>query len=261
MPVLMLIVPTIRSLIAGTVVLISMIVAGHAVESVRIEPVAGSLQPGQEVRLRVVGTIERAGVVEIELQYPATLLRVESVVGGSGFLMTCPDAQIVSNTITAGTGSVRFLCKATSAGTDEQIAEVVGTALRGASGTGSVVPTAYSLDYVPQSGVTFSGTEIEVESQDAIGITLREGITGNYPNPMGAETRFVFTVLEAEPVQLSVRNLQGRLVRDLGTVDATAGENQYVLVVGPNELSQGAYVLQVTTRRGTYLHPFMKLDE
>lgn len=252
---------TMRSLILGVIVLISLITASHAVESVRVESSSGPLQPGQQIRLRIIGTAERDGVVEIELQYPATLLRLESVVGGSGYLMTCPEAQIVASTIASGVGSFRFLCKTTVTGTNQLFAEVVGQVLAGASGTGVVVPTAYALDYVPQTNVTFTGTEVYVESTDDIGITLREGITGNYPNPMGSETRFVFTVLEAQPVQLSIRNLQGRLVRDLGTLDATAGENQYVLVIGPNELSQGAYVLQVTTRRGSYLHAFMKLDE
>ncbi len=261
------IVPTIRSLstiaaaLIAVITMITMIVPGYAAESVRIEAPTGPLTSGQQVRLQVVGTIERAGVVEIELQYPATLLRVESVVGGSGFLMTCPEAQIISSTIASGVGSLRFRCTTTTAGTDQPIAEVIGQVLVGASGTGSVVPTAYALDYVPQTGVTFSGADIDVQSQDDIGITLREGITGNYPNPMGAETRFVYTVLEAQPVQLSIRNLQGRLVRDLGTIEAAAGENQYLLLVAPNELSQGAYVLQVTTRRGSYLHPFMKLSE
>lgn len=85
------VVPTIRSLstipaaliaMITMITMITMIVPGYAAESVRIEAPTGPLTSGQQVRLQVVGTIERAGVVEIELQYPATLLRVESVVGG-----------------------------------------------------------------------------------------------------------------------------------------------------------------------------------
>lgn len=228
-------------------------------ESVRVAD-GGTLSPGQRTRIEVTGTLQQAGDVEISLAYPIQLLRIRSVQGGAAFAMSCPSPSTQRTGAAGGMDTVRFRCRSTNSGVDVVIAALEVEALIDAKGTAEIVPVGLQRDGVRQEAVAYTRGTVTIVGGDDVGFVLREGFTGNYPNPMSAQSDFIFTVLEAETVQLMIRNLQGRLVRDIGSIEATAGENRYALTVGRNELSQGAYVMQLITSRGSYLHPFMILD-
>jgi len=249
---------TIRSCILITLLLILLpaLAVGQDVVTV---PDVGTMRSGEIRRVTVTGSIETAGVIEITLDYPADLIRIRRVEGGAALAYTCPQAIIMNDTVAGTTGSITFRCDSTTAGTPIDLFVLEVEALYGASGTGQITPTVFRRDFVSIPGFTGTGGTVTVEG-DHLVESRAEGWTGNYPNPMSTHSRFVFTMRDAGPVQLIVRNLQGRSVLELGTVQATAGENTYELVVGLNDLAQGAYVMQLITERDSYLHPFMVLD-
>ena len=230
-----------------------------AVDAVRI-PDVGNLLRGEVRRVVVAGTVDRAGVVEVTLEYAANLVRIRSVEGGSGFAFTCPQAIISSNTFVGTTGTMVVRCDSTLAGQDGNLFVLEIEALHGVGGAGVILPTLFRRDYVEVPGAVLESGTVRIEGDADIVFTTAEGFTGNYPNPFSTQSRFVFTMNQAGRVHLQVRSLQGRSVLDLGSVDATAGENSYELQINVNDLSQGAYVMQMITDRGSYLQPFVVLD-
>lgn len=224
-------------------------------------PDLGTLAPGTTQRVTVTGTIQRSGVVEITMDYPANLVRIRRVEGGATLAFTCPQANIDRDTLSGTTGSITFSCGTTEAGANRELCVLVVEALYGVAGTGSITPTRLRLDFVDLPNFVGTGGSVSVGGGDPLTQTRREGWTGNYPNPFSTTSRFVFTMQEAGPVTLIVRNLQGRTVQELGTIQAMAGENEYEFVIGLNELAQGAYLMQMVTDRDAYYHPFMVLDQ
>lgn len=234
-------------------------VAAWSTHAVRL-PDIGVLQPGEIRSVVARGTIDRAGVVEVTFDYPADLVRIRSVSGGPDVAYRCPLAVIVKDTIVGRTGSIVVICDSAVAVTDADLFSVEIEALHGAVGMGLVVPTRFRLDYVDQPQTEFSGGSVSIEGNPDVLERLTDGITGNYPNPMSTDSRFVFTLQQAGVARFAVLNLQGRSVLDLGSVEGTAGENTLEVRVHSNELAQGAYVMQMVTDRGVVLHTFMVLD-
>ncbi len=223
-------------------------------------PDLGTMEPGTIQRVTVTGTIERPGVIEVTLDYPADLVRIRRIEGGAALAYTCPQAVIMADTVDATTGSITFRCDSTQAGTAINLFVLEVEALYGVAGTGTITPSRLRLDFVNQPDFVGTGGTVTVEGGDPLVQTKREGWTGNYPNPFSTRSRFVFTMREAGSVQLIIRNLQGRSIMELGTMQAAAGENEYELVIGLNDLAQGAYLMQLITERDSYIHPFMVLD-
>ena len=249
---------TIRSctLIALLLLLPGLLVAQDAV----MVPDVGTMQQGDIQRITVTGTIERAGVIEVTLDYPADIVRIRRVEGGAALAYTCPQAIIMADTIAGTTGSITFRCDSTNAGTNTGLFVVELEALYGRTGTGQIVASKLRRDYVDVPQFRVTPGSVTVEGEQTLRPTQKEGWTGNYPNPFSTRSRFVFTMREAGSVQMIVRNLQGRSVYEIGSIQATAGENAYELEIGLNDLAQGAYVMQLITDRGSYLHPFVVLD-
>ena len=249
---------TIRSCILITLLLLLPALA--AAQDVVTVPDIGTMQPGEIRRVTVTGTIQRPRVIEITLAYPADLVRIRRIEGGAALAYTCPQAVIMADTVAQTTGSITFRCDSTQPGTNIELFVLEVEALYGTSGSGVITPTRFRRDFVDVPEFTGTGGNVSVEGGEPLVQTRRDGWTGNYPNPFSTRSRFVFTMQEAGSVQLIVRNLQGRSVLELGSVQATAGENEYELLIGVNDLAQGGYVMQLITDRGSYLHPFMVLD-
>ena len=229
-----------------------------AVDAVRA-PAQTTLTRGQLQRITISGTMETAGQGNVTLTYPANIMRIVGAEGGSGFLFDCTNLRIVSNDITGSTGTLVLNCWAIRTGTDEPLFDLVVEGLFNPTATGLLRPIELSINGSASQDAEFVTGSVTLDGESGIRPTTAEGWTGNYPNPFATESDFVFTMTSAGPARLSVRNLRGQIVKEIGTIEARAGENTYRFVPEQNELSQGAYIMQLVTDRGVYLHSFMVL--
>lgn len=212
---------------------------------------------GTVVRISVSGTISQTGTSQVALTYPADVIRIIAVEGGEQYAYHCPSMPIYGTSVDApATGRLTFQCEEVVATSNGELFVVVAEFLRGPGTIGPMQATSLVLNGTQAGNATFTSGNVE-----ALGTPLQyqssEGFTGNYPNPFAINSDFVFQMERAGTVRLVVLNTQGRQVLDLGSVDATAGENTYMFQPEGWELAQGAYLMQLVTDRGVYLHPFV----
>jgi len=81
-------------------------------------------------------------------------------------------------------------------------------------------------------------------------IALEFGLIQNYPNPFNSQTTIEYTLGSASPVELTVYDLQGRLIDRLNYDRQTAGRYQFKWNSGMH--SSGLYVYILKTDNGTF---------
>lgn len=212
---------------------------------------------GTVVRITVSGTITQTGTSQVSLSYPADVIRIVAIEGGEQYAYRCPSMLIFGTSVDKpSTGRLTFQCEDVVATNNGDLFVVVAEYLRGPGTIGPMQAISLVLNGAQAGNATFTSGNVE-----ALGTPIKyepsEGFTGNYPNPFAIGSDFVFQMERAGSVRLVVLNPQGRLVLDLGNLDATAGENSYSFQPEGWELAQGAYLMQLVTDRGVYLHPFV----
>jgi len=228
-----------------------------AADVIRI-PDLTTLQEGEVRRIQITGSIGASKSTILILQYPADVVRIRSVSGGDGFAWACQPVDIWENTTSGIVGNIVLHCDSIRPGSGLPLFELEVEGLYGAPRQGPLRPSVYVVDGDTVTDAQLIGGLVQLEGQ-GLQYQSAEALTGNYPNPFATETTFVFHVLEAGRVRLTIRNLQGRLIRDLGEVEANAGENTYHFDDSHEDLGQGAYLVEMVTDRGSYVHTFMVL--
>lgn len=122
----------------------------------------------------------------------------------------------------------------------------------------------YWLESVDYSGVTelYGPVMVEIPAQDPGFIEAPEvprayGLQQNYPNPFNPSTEISFTLPKGGPVQLSVYNLKGQLLRTLIDGETMSGNQQHSVVWDGkdrygNEVTSGIYLYKLRTLEKVY---------
>ena len=251
---------TLSQRLAATIIaLIASVVVSFAADAVRL-PAQSIVTRGAVTAIPVTGTLSIPGTVRITMTYPANILRILSVVGGDSYLFRCNSVQIIADSILSGTtGQLTIQCSDVVAGTDAPLFDLIVEGLFNPEQSGQIIPNALIANGNDSTGAELIPGVATLAGDSPIRPTVKEGFTGNYPNPFNASSRFVFTMKQPGQVSLIIRNLQGRVVSTIGSVEVTAGENAYFFEPEAYELAQGTYVMQLTTDRGVYHHSFVVL--
>jgi hypothetical protein len=240
------------------VLLLTVLVSsGTAADTLRVPDVT-TLQQGQRARIAVTGTIETSFPGRITLQYPADVIRILSVVGGEGSAWQCPVVQINSNTTDRTVGTLVVQCEDVRAVRADTIFVIEVEALFGAPRTGPLRPLLHVVGGDTLSNAVLAGGRVDLEGDGPL-YQPREALVGNYPNPFSTTTSFVYIMLESGPVTFVIRNLNGRLIREYEPVNSSEGENTFAFDASKEQLSQGVYLVELRTERGSYVRPFMVL--
>ncbi|HLP27813.1 MAG TPA: T9SS type A sorting domain-containing protein [Candidatus Didemnitutus sp.] len=214
-----------------------------------------TLSVGERVRVAVIGTLDEGGSLEVTFRYDPAVIRILGANGGEGFALRCNPLEVVENRVESASSAVfTVLCPfSVTIGNDTLVTldleGIGGEDTVGFLRTDKVIANGLELNDV----VYNTGTVVRIG-----GVTTRqvvkEGITGNYPNPFASRTRIVYVMDAAGPVKFIVRNAQGRLVQELTPIEAQAGENSFDYEQVAWQVAGGVYILQMTTEAGTYYH-------
>lgn len=211
------------------------------------------------LRVVVNGTLSAGGHTRVVMDYPADVIKIRQIVGGSGYAFNCNPAVIAADTMVTSTeGRIVLECWDTKPTTNAPLFALDVEFLSGPGTTGVLRVIRVDRDKVPVENVQLTSSKVTALGSPATSVP-EEGITGNYPNPFVTNSVFVFRLTEPSAVSLAVLTVDGRKVLDLGTISATAGENQYQLTTNSWELATGPYVMLVETETHSYLHQFMVL--
>lgn len=214
-----------------------------------------TLAVGQRIRVAVIGTLDVGGSIEVTFRYDPAVMRIAGANGGEGYGLRCVPLDIVENQVESASSAVFTVrCPFSVSVANDTLVTLDFEGVGGEDTVGFL-----RTDRVIANGLEL--TDVAYNTGTVIrsgGVTTRqvvkEGITGNYPNPFTYRTRIVYVMDSAGPVKLIVRNAQGRLVQELATIDALAGENYLDYEHIAWQVAGGAYILQMTTDAGTYYH-------
>lgn len=230
----------------------------QAQDAVRCPPVTTAAR-GSIVNIPITGTNTSAGVMRVEFEYPSDVIRVLGASGSSQSAYTCPTFVVSADTaVGATTRRITVLCWDVVPMNNGLLFTLQCEFLYGPGTSGVLTPVRLQRGDLEVSNAVFSSGILQSEGSPALP-NGGEGITGNFPNPFYSSSTFVFNLRRADVVRLSVRNMQGRLVRDLGTMNAQAGENVFEFVAEEWELAQGPYLMTLEVNTSVYTHPFMVL--
>ncbi len=215
-----------------------------------------TLQVGQRVRVAVIGTLEQGGDVKITLRYSPTVMRIMGSQGSGTNAFRCNQLNVVEDRVESAVSAVYIVgCPFTVSITNDTLLTLDIEGIGGADTIGFLRVEKIEANGAEVVGAVFNAGVVVRTG----GITTRQvmtnGITGNYPNPFSTHTRFVYTLDAPDVVRLIIRNAQGRLVKELGPFNATAGENHFDYEPDLSQLANGAYLLQLATTNGSYFHP------
>jgi hypothetical protein len=122
----------------------------------------------------------------------------------------------------------------------------------------------YWLESVDYSGVTelYGPAMVQIPAQDPGFIETPDmphayGLQQNYPNPFNPSTEISFTLRQGGPVELSVYNLKGQLLRTLIAGETMSGNQQHSVVWDGkdqfgNEVTSGIYLYKLRTLEKVY---------
>jgi hypothetical protein len=113
----------------------------------------------------------------------------------------------------------------------------------------------YALENVDMNGVAERTSPIRVQTGGTtVAVVNDYRLEQNYPNPFNPETTICFTMAETENVEISIFNIDGKLVRTLVNSIVPAGEHSVIWdgrdLVGRKSPS-GSYLYQLRTRNFT----------
>lgn len=227
--------------------------------SVKVPPVT-TVTSGSPASIVILGRIDVSGTVTLTMRYPRHIVSVSGARGSASYGLQCDNISILSNTeLNSTTGELVLECGAGSANASDTLFILDVTAMTSTMPIGELVPTKVNIDGSTVADAELVGGVIQLSGGSHQSPEALEGVTGNYPNPFGLTTRFVYAMSVAGPVSFTIVSSQGRIVKELSSAEATVGENTIDLTLQPNELSQGIYLLRMITDRGVYYHSFMIL--
>lgn len=214
---------------------------------------------GAVVSVTVNGSLVANGHTRVVFEYPANVMRVRKVVGGNGFAFNCPTLFVGGDSlIGTTTGQLTVECWENVQASNTALFALEIEMLMGPGTEGVLKAVRFDRNKVPVTSAQLSQATITADGQAAVPDGV-EGITGNYPNPFVDNSEFVFSLVEPGPVHLSIHTLSGRMVYDLGTIQATAGENHYHFSGAVWELASGPYIMVMETEIQSFMYQFMIL--
>ncbi|MEY3385570.1 MAG: hypothetical protein RIR53_381 [Bacteroidota bacterium] len=212
-----------------------------------------TIAAGERREIPLLGVIEAGGATTIKIRYTPGVVRILAARGDDKTSQYCQTINL-RDSIVSGTEAWAILsCEYSRPAIGDTVCYLLlegigGPEQRGEVSVASVTAADVSFPVMRSSGgvVNRTGPIIGGQRSDI-------AITGNYPNPFAQRTRIVFRVPIDEPVYMSMRTIQGRLIRSW-TVNATAGENSYELTILPSEAASGMYILELRSLAGTAYH-------
>lgn len=210
---------------------------------------------GQRLTVAVIGTLDVGGSIEVTFRYDPSVMRIVGANGGDGYGLRCVPLEVLENTVESASSAVyTVVCPFSVSIANDTLVTLDIEGVGGEDTVGFLRTDRVVANGLDVTNAAFNtGTVIRTGGVTARQV-VKEGITGNYPNPFASRTRIVY-VLDADgPVKFIVRNAQGRLVQELATIDALAGENYLDYEHVAWQVAGGVYILQMTTDAGTYYH-------
>lgn len=219
------------------------------------------LRYGQTTRIVVSGALDAgtSGTVRLSFAYPPTVIRIRQVVGDASYALKCPNVRIVSNTVTDRTTATLVVeCDNVAEASTGLLCAIDVEGLAGPDTIGTLNPLELVVNGQVQGDAALTSGTVRVQGGPGGGtVPLVEGILGNYPNPFRDMTRIEYAMEGPGLAHFTVRDMSGRMFVKLDPIQSDAGLQSFELRPEAWELSSGAYLLQMTTDRGTYFHSFM----
>ena len=228
----------------------------RAADTAFILPDTTTLQVGERKWVAVRGTLEQGGDIKITLRYSPTVMRIIGSQGSDTSAFRCIQLSVLRDSVESAGSAVYIVgCPFSVSIKNGTLLTLYIEGVGGADTLGFLRVEKIEANEGEVVGAVFTDGVVVRTG----GISTRQvqanGITGNYPNPFSTHTRFVYTLDAPDVVRLLVRNVQGRLVKELGPFNATAGENYFDYEPDLSQLANGAYLLQLATTHGSYYHP------
>lgn len=210
---------------------------------------------GQRLTVAVIGTLDVGGSIEVTFRYDPSVMRIVGASGGEGYGLRCFPLDILENSVESASSAVFTVrCPFSVSIANDTLVTLDIEGVGGEDTVGFLRTDRVVANGLELTNVAFNtGTVIRTGGVTARQV-VKEGITGNYPNPFSSRTRIVYVMDADGPVKFIVRNAQGRLVQELATMDALAGENYLDYEQIAWQVAGGVYILQMTTDAGTYYH-------
>lgn len=212
-----------------------------------------SITAGQRREIVLRGVIEAGGATKLRIRYTPGVVRIISARGTDRTSQYCQSIEL-RDSLVSGTEAYAILsCPFSRPAIGDTVCFLTVEGIAGPERYGQITvesvvaaDSSYQISsssggIVDRTGGAFGGPRTDL------------AITGNYPNPFYERTRIVFRTPSAENVLLTLRTLQGRLIRSW-TVDAVAGENSYELTLLPSDAATGMYILELRASSGTAYH-------
>jgi hypothetical protein len=237
--------------------LVGFTVCSSATESLSFPPFSGG-PAGSVVRIPVTGTVTISGIVEVELTYSPTVMRVLGVYGGPFFGFRCSGR--FNPTLDSAKGTQAFYrveCGSVQPTTGGPLFEVEVLLLNGPDTTGTIEVSGLRSNGVRITDVAFTSGRVNVEGGNTVGPAPFQGITAVYPNPIASSFNVNYVLDKAGPVQFDLYSSGGRLAYELGTTQCVAGENTIQFNPKLWEISQGAILLRMKSSAGVFYYPVM----
>jgi len=212
-----------------------------------------TIAAGQRREIPLLGVIEAGGATTIKIRYTPGVVRILSARGGTEASQYCEDIPF-RDSIVSGTEAYAILsCEYSRPAIGDTVCFLLLEGIGGPERLGQIDVQSVVAEDVSYPITRSSGGVVNRTGPIIGGQRSEVSITGNYPNPFAQRTRIVFRVPIDEPVYLSMRTIQGRLIRSW-TVNASAGENSYDLTILPSEAASGMYILELRSLAGTAYH-------
>ena len=211
------------------------------------------IAPGERREIALRGTIEAGGRTRIQLRYTPSVVRILSARGGATSSQFCDIIAISTNIISSDTALATLSCPFSRPAVNDTVCFVTIEGVGGASTGGQITVDSVIAEDSSYQVTRVSGGLVVRTGIITTGASTSLAITGNYPNPFAERTRVVFVVPKEETVRLSMRTIQGRVVKTW-SVDAVAGENAYDLTFLPSDAASGMYILTLESTHGVAYH-------
>lgn len=214
------------------------------------------LEPGVVRRVAITGSIPEGGTVSITIRYNPSVVQVVGAYGAESYALRCASPDLSTPVIASARSATITVSCPFSVGISNDT--LLTLDVQGVMGVDSV--GTFGVDSIFINGAAVAGLQANVcevvRSGGTLGrYTITQGITGTYPNPFRDRTRVVFVMRTPGNVRCALRTYQGRIVTEMPSIEATAGENAAELSIISWEVAAGAYVVTLTTDEGTYYHP------
>lgn len=219
-------------------------------------PAATSLAAGERVEIAITGSIEAGGLVRATMSFTPAVARILSARGSEGFAFSCPTLTVSQNRVESAQRAIFSVeCPYCLSINNDTLFTLVLEGLGGMDTSGTIRVEKLEINGAEVMGAQFNVGTIERTGGAIARPQTTEGVTGTYPNPFVSRTHIVFTLSQPGIVKFTFRNAQGRLVKQLDQIQGVAGENTIDFDIEAWKVASGAYVLEMTTDRGTYFHP------